>query len=342
MSDRAPASSKISSLILRADVRIPPPKGPARQQQCCIEGVNAIEKAKRAYGRALGELDRLFPGVIAQLPQTPPGVNKIPRGHGRSYGKQRVEQWFSWHYRLKAAGIRTKANASTWRQAEQNARESLKHAVAAYNWLDDLIFDIPPSSEILLDCDVKTHIFILDDAITEAHDLVHRTGELVGGIFGCRLKHDKGDWKSECQVSISHLRFGFSPGMLVRHLCNVCGIDPGDCDHEVGEEYMSTVNRFEGHCNVCSKAECSHIIGSAIRLVACEINTGIEIQEVSLVARPRDPLARVSSRGIDNEELIDFFGFLPDPAAHLLCHECMYPCAGFKYLPDHQELRKYF
>ncbi|HEU5033061.1 MAG TPA: hypothetical protein VFV01_49655 [Spirillospora sp.] len=263
-------------------------------------------------------------------------MNVLPRERGISYGKQRVEQWFSWHQRLKAVGIRTKANESTWGQAEQNARESLRHAVAAYNWLDDLTFELPSSVEILFDDDVKTRTFILGDAITEAHDLVHRTGELVGGIFGCRLKHDKGDWKSECQVSISHLRFGFSPGMLVRHLCNVCGVDPGDCDHEVGEEYMSTVSRFEGHCNVCNKAECGHLVGSTIKLVACEMNAGIDIHEVSLVARPRDPLARLSSRGIDDEELIDFFGFLPAPDAHLLCHECMYPCAGFKYLPDHQ------
>lgn len=339
MSPKHNASLRISSLILRAEVSIPPPEGPARQHRCCTEGIEAIRSAKRSYGKALRKLDYLVPGAIAKFPQSFPGILMTPRMLARTIGQRKVQQWFDWHHQftqsLNPARDDSKSRKLLWESAEQDARASLKSATHAYNWLEDLSFDLPGDAIISLDDSVKVRDFILEDAINEAHSYIHRTGELVGGIFGCRIKHDGEIWRTECPVSIAHLRFGFSPGMLVRHLCNICGFDPGDCEHVFGDEYATVVAKFEGSCNVCtSSKECEHHPGSKIRLNAFEMYVGLDLQEVSMVVRPRDPLARTTSRGIDDEELIEFFGFLPSSESPLLCHECMFPCAGFRKLPQ--------
>ncbi|MGC4956046.1 hypothetical protein ACLQ2P_22710 [Actinomadura citrea] len=332
MNRSKPGSIRISSLILRAGVPIPPPKGPARQQQCCGEGLDALQNAKRSYGKALRQLDGIRPGVMEELPRTQPGVSEVPRGLAKTVGQQRVEQWSKWKHVFDVTRSASQNIEPSWKLAEENAREALKSAVNAYNWLDDLTFELPRNASIYFDDGKKTFDFLLEDVICDAHDLVHRAGELVGGIFGCIIKNNKGEWKTSCQTSIVHSRFGFSPGMTVRHICSICGIDPGDCDHIFGDEYLAAVAKFNGQCNVCNKSACNHIIGEMCSLKAFEIYTDIEsVREISIVARPRDPLARMTARTIDDEKLMDLLGYLPSADALVLCHMCMLPCTGFEY-----------
>jgi hypothetical protein len=55
-----------------------------------------------------------------------------------------------------------------------------------------------------------------------------------------------------------------------------------------------------------------------------------DLHEVSLVPRPRDPLARIESINCEDDQMRRRFGFVPPPDSMLLCHDCMYPCMGFR------------
>lgn len=54
-----------------------------------------------------------------------------------------------------------------------------------------------------------------------------------------------------------------------------------------------------------------------------------DLHEVSIVSRPRDPLARIESINCEDDRMSEHFGFVPSPDSMLLCHDCMYRCTGF-------------
>lgn len=63
--------------------------------------------------------------------------------------------------------------------------------------------------------------------------------------YGCRYaSNDAGQYEQHCPVSLAHLRFGFSPEMVVGGvLCSICGQDPVGCEHIVGRGYTVTCEK---------------------------------------------------------------------------------------------------
>jgi len=227
--------------------------------------------------------------------------------------------------------------STDWANAEEAARAALTGAVSAFHWLDDVAYDLDGGA--LIDVDSFTgpdarrvwgYVSVFE-LVDRAHELAHLTGELVGGLFGCRLIHDGHEWTKRCPLSLMHIRLGHSPGMTVIYACGICGQDPSECDHELGRAYEVAAESSDGHCNVCYQITCEHAIGHVYRKLAGRTIIEGDISEVSLVPRPRDPLTRITSIGGVDEQMRKRHGFIPSPDTVMLCNDCMYPCTGFSF-----------
>ncbi len=326
----------MSAIILRTGVPIPPPAGPIRNRYCLGEGLEALSVGKRAYGQALSALGAMLPGGLSRLPQPIPLHYRFASSRVE-IGRARVRLWFKQRRILDSLNSRAGGLylGSDWEQAEKQARAALQGCVNAFNWLEDLLWDIPEDGYI----DVDTYrglvennpLLTLGRLVEEAHAWAHRTGELVGGIFGCHMNNKNNQWEDNCILSLMHVRLGNSAGMTANSVCNACGISCWECDHEPGEMAAVTATRDENVCNIChAPSDCGHLEGASYDVRVQPVIKELDLHEVSLVPRPRDPLARITGRSVDDNELRDFFGFIPSPDARLLCHQCMFPCEGFR------------
>ena len=318
----------IGGRILRVGA-LPPAAGPARTQWCVDQGLSALTDSRKQHGTALRTVMLHLPNGPADLPSPYPLHELHPKSRALVIGRSRVASWFALRRRLPGGG---------WESAEQPGRAGLQAAADAFNWLDDARQDL--GEEALVD--VASFIGraakpqSVGSLIETAHATVHASGELVGGLFGCRITYEEGRWTDRCIVDLLHLRFGNSPGMAVRHLCSVCGLDAGDCGHEMGEPYTVRAARIgDGQCTVCRENDCAvHQPGTDYQVIARETLADPRLREVSLTPRPRDPLARIASRSVEDERLQAQLGRLPHPDEMVLDHACMYPCTGFVHLPD--------
>lgn len=213
-------------------------------------------------------------------------------------------------------------------ESEHHARAALQAICNAYNYLDDLSHDYPDCLVEIKPGDTRA----LKELLDNCHELVHRYGELVGGLFGCHMEYKDGAWYDSCLVSLLHLRFGNSSGFTARYLCVICGRAVGDCEHLAGETYPMVAGvTNDGYCGICHDRCDTHAVGST-----CEVEAGvrladIQLQEVSMVPRPRDPLTRITHRTVEPEMFVDRLGRVPEPGEPVLCHACMYPCEGFRH-----------
>lgn len=161
-----------------------------------------------------------------------------------------------------------------------------------------------------------------------AHELVHQASSLRSGFLGCKLWVDNGAVHSDCPVRIAHLRWGISPEIKVDWVCSICNERFDTCSHIPDQEYEVAVNHSNGSCSVCSERSCAHLDGQRMLASARRIASRIEkLVAVALVARPRDPEARVQSL-----ELVE----AADPELRrrcengtAVCTECILPCTGF-------------
>lgn len=83
-------------------------------------------------------------------------------------------------------------------------------------------------------------------------------------------------------------------------------------------------------CSACDRAGCGHAPGEPARVICGSLLADIDLVEVSLVPRPRDPLARITSREVDAEELAGMLGRAPRPGERVLDHSCMHHCSGMR------------
>jgi hypothetical protein len=138
-------------------------------------------------------------------------------------------------------------------------------------------------------------------------------------------------WFDVCRLSLMHLRVGMSAGFVARRYCSICGCDLTVCDHMPGVAYPVVANRRpDGSCTVCDGASClTHTAGATYPVFAHAIVRQVDrLDEISAVARPRDPLARCTAVEIP----ADAVASLPnhDAAnASLHCERCVAPCTGF-------------
>ena len=332
---------KIAGIAARTDVELPPPAGRARTEFCLHEGLEALAKASSLYGTALRTAGAHLPKGLRSIPGAYPLHEAHLEHQSRTIGRRRVERWFRNRNFLddlddRARILGARFLGPDWSRAEASAREALTGAVAAFYWIDDVALDLEPKTIVSVGSFSANALRVLPVHTTvselhkRAHALAHKAGELVGGLFGCRLVHDGDGWYKQCPLSFLHIRLGYSPGMICRYSCSLCQQDPSECEHDTGELYPLTAARIEDRCNVCrSRDECIHIPCEVYPARARRSIVEAELLEISVVPRPRNPLARIERLGVDDEKMLQFHGFLPHPESTLLCHDCMFPCTGF-------------
>lgn len=164
--------------------------------------------------------------------------------------------------------------------------------------------------------------------------LLHQRGKIIHDIFGCRLKMAGNTYYEECPVILSHAKYGFSIGGSADEICNICGLDPWDCEHIRGYKHNGVVARkISNVCNICLRENCNHLVGKIYDNVeVVHIITKIKLDHVSLVENPAEPLARILKYTLGPD---DINKLLPDseksqfvPGMTIIhCHHCV-DCIG--------------
>jgi hypothetical protein len=201
-------------------------------------------------------------------------------------------------------------------EAEEVAREALASAVRAFNLLEDF-----PEAD-------------------DAHRLVHELGMFVSRHFGCEIAFEDGFWRWSCPVVIAHLRLGQSVGFTAKRLCSICreGILSQQCPHMPNETYRVTVENAD-YCP-CGIEHCAeHQPGAVIDVAPTAIIDEADLEEISWVRRPRDPLARIHSISYTTQQILGLMGApeIPSNANALECFHCRQHCTG---LWGHETLSK--
>jgi len=337
-----PSGRIVESLILRFG-EMPPAAGPARAQWCVSRGLTALADARKKHGIALRAVMAHLPHGPSDLPRQYPLHSLHPELLALVVGRARVRSWFALRRQLDHIDGVARRNGlvmlgTAWEAAEQCGRAAVQAAADGFNWLDDAHKDLGGETRV----DVASFIGRPADPqpvgalVDAAHATAHAAGELVGGLFGCRMVHDREQWNDRCTLALLHLRFGNSAGLAVRYECSVCRQDPGDCEHEPGAIYTVRAARTaNGECTVCGVSDCNvHPPGTAHQVTTRAVLSDPRLREVSITPRPRDPLTRITSRPVEDEDIRARLGRLPDPDEEILSHACMYPCTGFIELPE--------
>jgi hypothetical protein len=192
-------------------------------------------------------------------------------------------------------------------EAEQLARDALASAVRAFNLLEDF-----PEAE-------------------DAHRLIHQLGMFVSRHFGCEIVLEDGLWRWSCPVIISHLRLGQSAGFTAKRICSICreGIMSDRCPHMPVQTYKVTVGDV-AHCP-CGSENCTrHQVGTVIEVRPTAIINEADLEEISWVARPRDPLARIEAVLYTTEQIFTLMGGakIPPNMQGIECFHCRQACTG--------------
>lgn len=315
---------------------MPPPPGPDRLQLCVASGLKALYGAYRHFGQTLTALVAVLPDGLASLPAFYPLAEPTPHDTAIAVGRVRVRRWFTLRSELEDNDTHLRITEGTrpgadWWEAEHHARSALSLAVDAYNWLDDAAMDLP--ADMIIDIASFTGTAIVGAPAAHladtAHDLAHRAGELVGGLFGCKYVYNNGTFYDQCKLSLMHLRMGNSVGITITYACNICDAVLGTCEHGLDTTYDVTVTHIDGSCSVCHTACDTHTDGDLIAVRAEPRMSSPRLREVSLTPRPRDPLNRIQGRSITRGSLIESLGREPNADDEVWDHACMHPCIGF-------------
>lgn len=200
--------------------------------------------------------------------------------------------------------------------AEQHARTSIRLYASAMNWLEEGA-----------------------DGFDLAHTEIHEVGLFCRQEFpfGCQVEKHGSDFMERCPLPLAHNRFGFSPSMTGNAICSICNADITECSHRPGEEYSIEAQRHPGgHCNICGDKHCTtHDVGVLCTARAIVIISKIyEIEEISLVNRPRNPDARIIASSLSRDQIERALGEHVPATGYLQCDKCLIPCQGLNYLPD--------
>lgn len=172
--------------------------------------------------------------------------------------------------------------------------------------------------------------FLWDERSQHLFQELHRLGLSVHDQFGCEVPKQGESYMVECPVLLAHAKIGFSIGGTSDSICSICGEDTFDCEHVRGESYDAVeARRIRGACNIClSEKECEHKMGHRYDGVEpAHIITNIRLDEISLVERPSNPDAVITSRTLGKDEILEslsaeeraVFSYGETP---LDCHHC--------------------
>lgn len=200
------------------------------------------------------------------------------------------------------------AGAGASPNAEQLAREALLHLARYLDWVEDT----------------------LDEAA--AHVEMDLAGRWVRETFGCRLSFVDGTYAITCPVDLAHTRMGFSIGGTATRICSLCGKDLSACPHDLHIAYMVPGGLEDlGWCRVCLKREaCQHLASLSHRANVVSIITDMDLEEISIVAKPAHPEARITRTTLPTKDLRDALGADFVPGIEVSCDKCLNPCQGLR------------
>ena len=194
--------------------------------------------------------------------------------------------------------------------AEAVARAALADFAGAMNWLEDT-----PEFDV-------------------AHYRLDQAGRWVRETFGCWLERDGTSYSRTCPADLAHTRVGFSPGMkdVIRE-CSICGQDPRSptCRHIKGRPYQTTRRLIGERCNLCGRRACDHTDGQPGVAICSNVIVSADMEEMSLVPRPEQPMARPSKVEVDVvllEAVLGPGGW--QPGMEVSCDKCLRPCRGVR------------
>jgi hypothetical protein len=196
--------------------------------------------------------------------------------------------------------------------AESYARQALASFASALNWAEDGAFE------------------------HAVHARMDAAGKWVSLSFGCTLHFEDGAYSRRCPVELGHTRIGMSVGGLAAKTCSICGEDLSECVHVPGRDYRvrGGVGPLDW-CRVCLAREaCEHLPDETYRARLVSIIHDLQGEEVSLVARPAMPDARMTSIGVEESELRGKLGPRFKPGMPVACVRCRGECRGFSHLKD--------
>lgn len=301
---------------VRFGVPLPPAAGPARAAALEAEGRRLLAVARRGYGTAIAQ-------VLVAAGSTVPSPVGLDRpwspDASRTLVAARRAQWqqtrrlliaTSGRFSLSPLVASGERGIAALTRLEKQARGALNAAVDAFDHLEDT------------------------DLASDAHSWAHTIGEMVAGLFGCQAKREGDRWFDVCRLSLMHLRVGLSVGFVGRLLCSVCDRDQSSfpaCGHTHGITYPRiAAQHADGSCTICGTLGClTHAPGETYPIVArAQIRNVDRLDDISVVPRPRDPLARHAEIEIPAHVV----AHLPNygaQGASLYCEWCEAPCTGF-------------
>lgn len=279
---------------------IPPSGGPNRERYLDHHGLTSLQVAAGEYIEVL----RLLGAGAESMPALNFDLVEMDDGARRAIQRQKRADWLEFHFSI---------DPDTLNAIEPHIKKSASAAMDALNYLED-----HPLRE-------------------DAHAAIHRAAFVKRGLYGCPITYgeDQEYW-TDCPINISHLRMGVSAGLMSDFECSICGKLAEDCDHEMGEHYPKVAARdAKGKCAVCNETECDHPVGETIMVTAWANARNVKAKEVSMVARPRYPLARVVEKSYDLGPAGE------DPRVRnaakqgvLNCDGDLGPCMGFTEMTD--------
>lgn len=337
---------RCSGLVIRTGVPLPPASGPARLAMMYQDGVTALRESMRLYGQCYRSISLTWGLSLAHLPSWTSTTEQIHRrglwtmsaqqdflvrvwsrarqqlqcniaaltspspwsGGPPAFGRWGHRQYIAMASSLHGSRI-TLQPSDPWQELEAAARVSLTRAVDAYNFLED-----SELSEL-------------------SHRHAHHVAALVGGLFGCNFEYADDTYWDVCRLTLMHNRWGMSAGFTATRNCSLCGQDIDSCPHLLDTRYNVTVRHdADGACNVCGRLSCSHTAGETVSAFPRPVMSQLQLHEVSVVSRPKDPLARFTKIELSHEVLRNGLG--EDPAGRdICCYRCLHPCSGFSQLP---------
>ena len=196
-------------------------------------------------------------------------------------------------------------------EAEKKAVESLAAFRSALDWAEDT------------------------DRREEMHQKLDAAGRWRRERFTCAVEYSDGKYWETCPVALGHRRVGLSVGGVAYRACSICGLDFTECEHDPEHTYLvAGGTAVTNHCRVCAATDCrehkSHITYDAS---PTSIITEMNVDEISLVARPAFKDARIHRQELLARELPLVNGQTAPAGAPLTCNKCLTVCGGLIELP---------
>jgi hypothetical protein len=170
----------------------------------------------------------------------------------------------------------------------------------------------------------------------KAHRLMDQAGTWVRETFGCQLTRSGTKYSQTCPVALAHNRIGMSIGGTAKRLCSLCAEDLSECEYIPGTAYLVPGGASSlGWCRVCLQEACEHAPDQTYRVSVAGIIKEMDLVEVSLVAKPAQPEARIMEISIPVAELVEELGDEFVPGDEVTCDACLLVCSGLtKHDPE--------